>query len=196
VYSHVIIDIIGYYVPPQATPLSCVRENTSFSALPSVRTSQFGTACRTGYTLTGTGCYSVSDDVYISSTSGYGTTSTAGNTSGGTAFCTARNYGAAAATVYQDTFCCKVPGRSTHAWCGLRHQCASSGAVEVKLLFFAPEITQPRRERHARRGSGWRDYRMRGAGNRSAVQRSGLVTRQLREPKMSAILWSLAAISA
>lgn len=114
VVSHVIIDIIGYYVPPQATPLDCVREHTTFIApvfSGSGRTFNSGTVCRTGYTFTGSGCYAFNNDVYVESTATYSSTPTTGYQSGGQAYCSVVNYSGAPKTVYQDTFCCRVPGR-------------------------------------------------------------------------------------
>ncbi len=108
--AHVAGDVVGYFIKPQATALSCVRENLSISAPPGL-TANFGNTCRAGYTLTGVGCYSFVAGVATGSTAGYASTPTTGYSAGGNSYCAVNNTTGANATVNIDTFCCRVPGR-------------------------------------------------------------------------------------
>jgi hypothetical protein len=99
VVSHVIIDLIGYYVPPQATPLQCV--DTADSTLSIAASGGTGNvvapACSTGYTQTATNCEASSWLMPI-------VFSHAGT-------CSARNNDSSAATLRASRTCCRVPGR-------------------------------------------------------------------------------------
>ncbi len=97
--SHYVIDIVGYFAPPQATALQCIQsgyfnQNTiqpqSFGVVP-------GTLCPNGYTRVTTSCSVSSNIVSITSVAIGG--------------CQAYNNGSVAEIVYAESTCCRVPGR-------------------------------------------------------------------------------------
>lgn len=96
---HYTIDVIGYFMPPQATALSCVyTSDTSFNVLANGGTATIGApACPTGYTETATNCSSNGWLVPF-------TTASKGT-------CAARNNGGVNATIRASRTCCRVPGR-------------------------------------------------------------------------------------
>lgn len=106
----VIVDVVGYFIVNQATPLECINvTNTSIStsALDVLRTAD---ACPAGYTPTGISCASSAsggDGVSVMksfiSPLGGGTPST------GT--CRFENLGGASQTYWGYLTCCRVPGR-------------------------------------------------------------------------------------
>jgi hypothetical protein len=99
--SDFVVDIVGYYAPPQATALECVWTN-GFNA--TTIASNGGTAvviaptCPTGYTATFNSCSSDSfQDVSL--------------TLVGLDGCAARNDGAVPRSVTSRSTCCRIPGR-------------------------------------------------------------------------------------
>jgi hypothetical protein len=94
-----IIDVIGYFMPPQATALECVDTAVSSSSISANGGLGIETApqCGVGYTEVGTECTSGSFDMRLS-ISKNGT-------------CAGRNDGAAAARLEANRVCCRVPGR-------------------------------------------------------------------------------------
>ena len=93
-----IIDVIGYFMPPQATALDCVETANTDLAIPAGGTGNaVAPACATGYTQTATNCESSTWQmpfVYFQS---------------GT--CSAQNNSGSSATLRASRTCCRVPGR-------------------------------------------------------------------------------------
>lgn len=96
--SHVVADVTGYFINPQATALQCVdTANAIFSVAAGGTANITAPSCPAGYTPTATNCESGSWDmpmVFIHS---------------GT--CSAKNNGIAAAELRSSRTCCRVPGR-------------------------------------------------------------------------------------
>jgi hypothetical protein len=97
--SHYVIDIFGYFAPPNVTPLQCVE--TANTDLPISASGGTGNAvaptCPAGYTQTSTNCETTSwlmPIVYFQS---------------GT--CSARNGDSSSQTLRASRTCCRVPGR-------------------------------------------------------------------------------------
>ena len=95
---HYIIDVIGYYMPPVATGLSCMdTTGAELTVAPNALFSLSADACPATFTATSTSCNSLTDDV-IYYVQGLGQCR-GRNRSGGNAYVTARQR------------CCQVPGR-------------------------------------------------------------------------------------
>ncbi len=96
--THLVGDIIGYYINPQATALQCVdTADTSTPVAAGATANSVAPACAAGYTQTATNCESSTWQmpfVFFS---------------GGT--CSAQNNSASAATLRSSRTCCRVPGR-------------------------------------------------------------------------------------
>jgi hypothetical protein len=97
--SHYVADIVGYFAPPNVTPLQCVETaNTNLDIVGNGGTGNaVAPACATGYTETATNCETTSwlmPIVYFQS---------------GT--CSARNGDTATRTLRASRTCCRVPGR-------------------------------------------------------------------------------------
>lgn len=102
--THLVADLVGYYIHPQATALDC----TEVSSLPeSINGGAFGSVvspvCPTGYVMTGGGCSMSSFDGRIV-TSRIVTDAEA-------YFCAFNNQGAAANEGVAYGRCCRTPGR-------------------------------------------------------------------------------------
>lgn len=105
--SHYVADIVGYFAPPQATPLGCtstfitqnIAANDIFDfEIPS---------CPTGYTVTGAGCRTPGfNDVNWSINGLFRTGAGAIGT-----YCSGQNTTAGVVTVEGTAQCCRVPGR-------------------------------------------------------------------------------------
>jgi hypothetical protein len=104
--SHYVADIVGYFAPPQATPLGCtstfVTQNVVANDIFDIQIP----SCPTGYTVTGAGCR----------TPGFNEASWAINglfRSGSTisTYCSGQNLTAGNITVEGTAQCCRVPGR-------------------------------------------------------------------------------------
>lgn len=93
--AHYVMDVVGYYAPPRATALACLRGEAWSEEGTGVVTVQAPT-CPDGYTPIATNC----------STSPEATLVTAGVDG-----CQARAPGTARATVTATPVCCRVPGR-------------------------------------------------------------------------------------
>jgi hypothetical protein len=101
--THVIIEVVGYFAQPAATPLQCVLTSTQTLSLPiGYNSFNFTTStCAAGYTPVSPYCYDgLAAGVY----------STGSGMNPG-AFCGWKNLSGAAVNVYQATTCCRVPGR-------------------------------------------------------------------------------------
>jgi hypothetical protein len=59
---HVIVDLLGAFVAPQATALSCTTVQTNATNAAPGQFSQFNAFCPTGYTITGGGCHYYNTD--------------------------------------------------------------------------------------------------------------------------------------
>lgn len=96
--THVVGDIIGYFINPQATALQCVdTADTNTPVAAGATANSNAPACPVGYTQTATNCESSTWQmpfVFFS---------------GGT--CSAQNNSGAAATLRSSRTCCRVPGR-------------------------------------------------------------------------------------
>ena len=96
--THLVADIVGYYINPVATGLQCVdTADTSTPVAAGATANSNAPACPAGYTQTATNCESSTWQmpfVYFS---------------GGT--CSAQNNSAGAATLRSSRTCCRVPGR-------------------------------------------------------------------------------------
>lgn len=95
---HYVIDVVGYFMPPQATALEC--DTTATTQLPVAAGSTINVVapvCATGYTQTATNCVSSTWNmplVYLKN-----------------GVCSARNNSASSATLEASRTCCRVPGR-------------------------------------------------------------------------------------
>jgi hypothetical protein len=95
---HYVIDVIGYFLPPQATALECVNTGDTVSQVAAGSTiNSVAPQCQPGYTQTATNCEATTWDmpfVYFNE---------------GT--CSAKNNSASPAIVRSSRTCCRVPGR-------------------------------------------------------------------------------------
>lgn len=93
-----VIDVIGYYMPPQATALQCVdTANTITNVVAGGTSNVTAPACPAGYTQTATNCEAGSWSMpIVFSHSGT---------------CSAQNNGGTAAELRASRTCCRVPGR-------------------------------------------------------------------------------------
>jgi hypothetical protein len=105
--SDYVVDIVGYFSPPQATPLDCVSTGTPQSFTISANSTNFfnNPACPTGYKAVTPYCWTASAGVY-SQGSGYDA-----NVTGNATFCSWQNTTASNQTVFGGNVCCRVPGR-------------------------------------------------------------------------------------
>lgn len=104
--SHYVVDIVGYYSPPQATQFDCVNTSVQSSTINANSTNFFNNPiCPTGYKATTPYCWTASSGVY-SQGSGYNA-----NASGNATFCAWQNTTASNQTVFGGNICCRVPGR-------------------------------------------------------------------------------------
>lgn len=105
--SDYVVDIVGYFSPPQATPLDCISTGTPSSFTISANSTNFfnNPACPTGYKAVTPYCWTASAGVY-SQGSGYNA-----NAAGNPTFCSWQNTTASNQTVFGGNVCCRVPGR-------------------------------------------------------------------------------------
>lgn len=96
--THLVGDIVGYYINPEATPLQCVATAETITNVNAGATANsVAPACAAGYTQTATNCESSTWQmpfVYFNE---------------GT--CSAQNNSSGAATLRSSRTCCRVPGR-------------------------------------------------------------------------------------
>ena len=96
--THVVADIVGYYINPAATALQCQDTANTITSVAAGNTANVtAPACPTGYTMTATNCEAGSWQMPFVFQHG------------GT--CSAQNNGAAAAELRASRTCCRVPGR-------------------------------------------------------------------------------------
>jgi len=104
--SHYVADIVGYFAPPQATPLGCV---TTFATQNAAANSPFNfaiPACPSGYTVTGAGCRTPGLNEANWAINGLYR-----NGANIDAYCAGLNTTAGTITVEGTAQCCRVPGR-------------------------------------------------------------------------------------
>jgi len=96
--THLVADIVGYFINPQATAIQCVDTADTITAVAAGATANsVAPLCPAGYTQTATNCESSTWQmpfVYFN---------------GGT--CSAQNNSASAASLRSSRTCCRVPGR-------------------------------------------------------------------------------------
>lgn len=104
--SHYVVDIVGYYSPPQATNLQCTQTALqSFTIAAGASTFFNNPLCPAGYHEVMPYCYS--SDAGVNS-AGNGVNS---NTAGLATFCAWHNTTGGSRTVFGGSICCRVPGR-------------------------------------------------------------------------------------
>jgi hypothetical protein len=95
---HYVVDVIGYFMPPVATALSCVTTAPTTQAIAASETESIvAPACPPTYTQTATNCGASSPSMAIFQFS--------------EGMCAARNNGFASANLTVNRTCCRVPGR-------------------------------------------------------------------------------------
>lgn len=104
--SDYVVDIVGYFSPPQATNLQCTQTALqSFTIAAGASTFFNNPLCPAGYHEVMPYCYS--SDAGVNS-AGSGTNS---NTAGLATFCAWHNTTGGSRTVFGGSICCRVPGR-------------------------------------------------------------------------------------
>lgn len=96
--THLVGDVVGYFINPQITALDCVETTeVSVSVSGGAQNNATANACATGYTQTGTNCQSSSWDMpIVYSRNGV---------------CSAQNNSGVSATIRATRTCCRIPGR-------------------------------------------------------------------------------------
>lgn len=96
--SHLVIDIVGYYINPQITPLDCVDTNAVAVTVAAGATSNaVASACPGTYSQTATNCESSTWQMPFVFFKG--------------GVCSAQNNSAASASLRASRTCCRIPGR-------------------------------------------------------------------------------------
>lgn len=104
--SDFVVDIVGYFSPPEATNLQCTQTNLgTFNIAANTATFFNNTSCPTGYQDVMPYCYTNANGVY---SRGSGVNS---NTVGLATFCAWQNTTASPQQVFGGSICCRVPGR-------------------------------------------------------------------------------------
>jgi hypothetical protein len=104
--AHYVIDIVGYFAPPQATLLDCVNTSVQTFTIAANTMDFFNNpTCPTGYRPQTPYCWTAAGGV-VSQGSGFNA-----NVVGNTTFCAWQNTTAASQTVFGGNVCCRVPGR-------------------------------------------------------------------------------------
>jgi len=104
--AHYVVDIVGYFSPPQATRLQCVDTAIQTVTLAAgANTFVNNPACPTGYDAITPYCYSSAAGVN-SRGSGYNS-----NTNGLATFCAWHNTTGSSQDVFGGNVCCRIPGR-------------------------------------------------------------------------------------
>ena len=105
--SHYVVDIVGYFAAPVATPLDCQDISLTDQTVTAGSTFNFNIpACPTGYSLTGAGCRTAGYDDATWAINGLFQT---GGSSG--AYCSGKNNKGTSITVSGVARCCRIPGR-------------------------------------------------------------------------------------
>ena len=104
--SHYVVDIVGYFSPPQATQLQCIDTAIATNTIAANASTFFNNpACPSGYDPVTPYCFTNATGVY-SKGSGYNS-----NTPGLATFCAWTNATASSQQVLGGNVCCRVPGR-------------------------------------------------------------------------------------
>ncbi len=104
--AHYVIDIVGYFAPPEATQLDCVNTSVSNFDIAANTVNFFNNpACPAGYRATTPYCWTAASGVYQQG-SGYNA-----NAPGNATFCSWQNTTASSQTVFGGNVCCRIPGR-------------------------------------------------------------------------------------
>ena len=95
---HYVVDIVGYFIRPEATALECVETGASSTTIAaSGQGTAIAPACPTGFAATATNCQSTSWSMpFVSNTGGA---------------CSAQNNGGSSADLSATRTCCRTPGR-------------------------------------------------------------------------------------
>lgn len=105
--THLVADITGYFINPQATQLDCVEVTSAGVDIAAGGTGTQSTAnCPIGYEITGGGCSSSTFDGKIVTSRTIENSPTSQSH-----FCAFRNQGAGTASFVAYGRCCRVPGR-------------------------------------------------------------------------------------
>lgn len=105
--THLVADIVGYFIKPQQTALDCVETVSSGTSIPAGSfASQSSPTCPAGYSITGGGCSMSNFDGRVV------TTRTLADGSGQRHFCAFRNEGSIAVDGLVYARCCRTPGRT------------------------------------------------------------------------------------
>jgi hypothetical protein len=103
--THLVADIVGYYIEPQATALDCIEQvSTEVTVAANGFTTATSASCPTGYSVTGGGC-SMSDF-------GGRVVTTRSFPIAGNHFCAFANQSAGALLGTAYVNCCRTPGRN------------------------------------------------------------------------------------
>lgn len=105
--SHYVVDIVGYFSPPQVTQLQCIDTAITTNTIAANASTFFNNpTCPTGYDTAVTPyCFTNASGVYGKG-SGYNS-----NTPGLATFCAWTNTTASSQQVFGGSVCCRVPGR-------------------------------------------------------------------------------------
>lgn len=105
--THLVADVTGYFVNPQATNLNCVATTINTANSIAANSTNFfnNPTCPSGYTAVTPYCWTAASGVY-SQGSGYNA-----NAVGNATFCAWQNTTASAQQVFGGNVCCRVPGR-------------------------------------------------------------------------------------
>lgn len=101
-----VVDMVGYFAPPQATPLGCTTTFVTRSVNANAIFDFEIPACPTGHTVTGAGCRTLGFNEASWTISGL--FRSGGNIA---TYCSGQNLTAGAITVEGTAQCCRVPGR-------------------------------------------------------------------------------------
>ena len=104
--THLVADIVGYFIAPQATALECVEKVSAVGNIAGGGSGSRTTpSCDAGYTITGGSCSMSTYDGRVV------TSRTVVSGSSQTHFCAFRNEGAATVEAVAYARCCRIPGR-------------------------------------------------------------------------------------
>ncbi len=106
--AHYVADIVGYFAPPQATPLGCTSTFVTQTVTANQPFDIQIPACAAGYTLTGAGCRTPGFNEASWSINGLFKSSP---TAPIDTYCSGQNLTAGNITVQGTAQCCRVPGR-------------------------------------------------------------------------------------
>lgn len=100
--THVVGDVVGYFIRPEATALDCTREAGTPTVVATGGRSFQSIGCPVGYTVTGGGAGAgINEASYVN----------ASYASGNTWFSSVQNFSGADRTFTHYATCCRVPGR-------------------------------------------------------------------------------------